>query len=95
MFQELTGEDIYFWDNDEQIYTYLRDTKGYTNEFKNVRRDDNYLVLKIDLENMLQKKMHLRDWRYLHGEHLYRLTNRCLTMNYKTYTIVKEKNLPS
>ena len=47
--------------------------------------------LKIELKNVLAKKMRIRVRRYLQVECLYSLTYRGLAMKYKTYNISKKK----
>ena len=54
-----------------------------------MRWDDSDLLLKINLKNALNKKIILRVWNYLQGEHLILLTDKGLTMKYMIYSISK------
>ena len=80
IFQQLPDKDTYFSDSDKRIYLDLWESKGYTNKFEKLRRDDSDLVLTVELKNVLQKKMHLRVWGYSQGEYLYLLSDRSLAM---------------
>ena len=84
-----------FLDSDERIDLDMHNVEGYSNEFKKLKRDDGDLVLNLELKNAVTNKFRFRVWRYSQGEYLYLLGNRGVTMKYKEYTIIKEKNLES
>ena len=84
-----------FLDSDERIDLDMHNVEGYSNELKKLKRDDSDLVLNLELKNAVTNKFRLRVWRYSQGEYLYLLGNRGVTMKYKEYTIIKEKNLES
>ena len=95
IFQELTDEDTYFSDSNEQIYLDMDNSKGYRDELENLKRDDSDLLLKLELKNAVENKFHLRVLEYSQGDYLYLLGNRELTIKYEEYTIAKEKHLAS
>lgn len=82
-------------DSDERIDLDMHNVEGYSNELKKLKRDDSDLVLNLELKNAIANKFRLRVSRYSQGEYLYLLGNRGITMKYKEYTIIKEKNLES
>ena len=95
IFHELPTKNDYFPNSDKRIYIDLRNSKGCTNEIEKLKQNYSNLVLKIELKNTLTKNMHLRVWGYSHDKYLYILTDRGLTVKYKTHTVVKDENLTS
>ena len=93
IFQELPTEKNRFSNADERIYVDTKGNNDYTDELEKLRHDDSDLVLKINLKNGLAKKLRLRVWVYSQREYLYLLSNRRLTINYKTYSIAKKRYL--
>ena len=90
--QQLPNRKTYFTDSDEKIYIDIRRSKGYTDEFERVNRDDSDLVVTVDLKNAAAKKMRLYVTGYYQGEYMYMLTKDGLVMNHKEYSIAKIKN---
>lgn len=56
-FQELPTQSEYFTSADEKIFIDLRRGKGYTNEIKELNRDDSGLSVTITLKNAAAKMM--------------------------------------
>ena len=73
------------------IYIDVRDSKGYTVELEELRRNNSEFILKVNFKQVLAKKLWLRVWGYSQGKYLYLLSNRELKMKYKTYSIAKPK----
>ena len=90
IFQELPSEQKLFSESDERLHIDLRDSRGYTKEIEKLSRNDSKLVLKVELKNMLLRKMRLRVWGYLQGEYLYILGTSGLTLKYRTYSVVTQ-----
>ena len=65
---------------------------GYTNEMEKWTRNDSKLLLTIELNNPLARKMRLRVLGYSMGEYLHILLNGGLTLKDKTYSIVSQEN---
>ena len=65
---------------------------GYTNEMEKWTRNDSKLLLTIELNNPLARKMWLRVLGYSMGEYLHILGNGGLTLKDKTYSIVSQEN---
>ena len=93
VFQELPIQKQYFTTPDEKIFIDLRRRKGYTNEIEKLNRDDSDLSITITLKNAAAKKMRLRVTGYYQGEYLYSLSNEGPIMNYKEYSVNKQKSI--
>ena len=65
---------------------------GYTNEMEKWTRNDSKLLLTIELNNPLARKMWLRVLGYSMGEYLHILGNGGLTLKDNTYSIVSQEN---
>ena len=61
-------------------------------EFERVNQDDSDLSITIDLKAAAAKKMRLRMTGYFQGEYMYMLGKDRLIMNYKEYSVNKQKN---
>ena len=81
----------YFTDSDKCIYIDIRQSKGYTGEFKRVNQEDSDLSITVDLKAAAAKKMRLRVTGYFQGEYMYMLGKDGLIMNYKEYCMNKQK----
>ena len=92
IYPEVPVEEQYFITSDDRVYLDFRDSPGYTNDIEMLSRNDSKFVLKIELKNLLIRKMGLRVWRYLMGKYLYILGRSSLTLKYKTYWIVTQKD---
>ena len=90
--QQVPTRHKYFTDSDERVYIDVRRSKGYTSEFERVNRDDNDLVVTVDLKAAATKKMRLYVTGYYQGKYMYMLTKEGLVMNHKEYSIAKIKN---
>ena len=82
----------YFTDSDERVFIDLRRSKGFTDEFERVNRDDSDLSVTIDLKNAADDKMRIYLSGYYQAEYLYMLTKNGLVMNHKEYSVAKIKN---
>ena len=71
--------------------TDIRASKRYTNEIEKLRQNDSDLVLKMELKDVLIRKMRLRVWSYSQGEYFYVLGPSELTLKYKTYTALRHE----
>ena len=91
--QELPNRNIYFADSDERVYIDIRRSKGYAGEFERVNWDDSDLRITIDLKAAAAKKMRLRVTGYFQGEYMYMLSKDGLIMNYKEYSVDKQKTV--
>ena len=85
-------EQKLFTKSDEKLYIDLRDSGVYTNEIKKLSRNDSKLVLKIELKNLLVRKVRLRFWGYWQGEYLYIVGTSGLMLKCKTYSAVTQDN---
>ena len=85
--QELLNRNVYFKNSDERVCIDIRRSKGYTDEFEKVNRDDSDLVVTVDLKNAATKKMRLYVTGDYQGEYLYMLSKDGLVMNHKEYSI--------
>ena len=90
--QQLPTMSSYFTDSDERVYIDLRRSKGFTDEFERVNRDDSDLSVTIDLKNAADDKMRIYLSGYYQAEYLYMLTKNGLVMNHKEYSVAKIKN---
>ena len=77
---------------DEKIFIDLRRRKGYTDELKKLIRDDSDLTITINLEAAVTRKMRLHLIGYFQSEFLYFLPREGLIMNYKEYSLNRQKN---
>ena len=77
---------------DARVYIDVRDSQGYTGELEKLRRDE-FLHFNTVLAFTKQKLQQLkkRVFMYLLGEYLHILTDKGLTMKYKTCSIVNRK----
>ena len=91
--QELPNRNKYFTASDERVYIDIRRNKGYTGEFERINRDDSDLSITIDLKAAVAKKMRLRVTGYFQGEYMYMLGKDGLIMNYKEYSVNKQKTM--
>ena len=60
IYWEASRKDKYFTSSDESLYIDLRRSKGHTEEFEWVNRNDGDLTITIELKNALTKKRRLR-----------------------------------
>ena len=72
-------------------YIDIRQSKGYTGEFKRVNRDDSDLSITLNLKAAAAKKMRLHVTGYFQGEYIYMLGKDGFIMNYKEYGVNKQK----
>ena len=93
VYQELPIQKQYFTNADEKNSMDLRRGKGYTNEIKKLNRDDSDLPITITLKNAAAKRMRLHVIGCYQGEYLYSLSNEGLKMNYKEYSVNKQKSV--
>ena len=77
---------------DRKIFIDLRRGKGYTDEFEKLNRDDSDLTITINLQAAATRKMRLRMISYFQGKYLYSLSRKGLIMNYKEYSVNRQKN---
>lgn len=77
----------------EEFIFDLIDSKWYISELEKLKRNDGEIVLKVNLKAVLARKMRSRIWGYLQREYLYLVTERGLTLTYKTYNISKRKDI--
>ena len=77
--------------SDERVYIDIRQSKGYKGEFERVNWDDSGLSVTIDVKAPAAKKMRLRITGYSQGEYMYMLSRAGLIMNYKEYSVNKQK----
>ena len=89
--QELPNRNMHFTDLDECIYINIRRSKGYTGEFEKVNQDDSDLSLTVNLKAAAAKKLRLHITGYFQGEYMYMLDKDGLIMNYKEYSVNKQK----
>ena len=80
---------------DEKIFIDLRRRKGYTDELKKLIRDDSDLTITINLKAAVTRKMRLHLIGYFQSEFLYFLPRKGLNMNYKEYSLNRQKNAVS
>ena len=71
----------------------MRASKGYTQELEKLNRDHREFTLKIDFKTPITKKKRFWVYEYSKCKYLYHLTERGLTMKYKSYDIAKKKNI--
>ena len=62
-------------------------------EFERVNRDDSDLSITVDLKAVAAKKMRLYVTGYFQGEYMYMLGKDRLIMNYKEYSVNKQKTV--
>ena len=91
--QELPNKNTYFTDSYECVFINIRWSKGYTSEFKRLNRDDSNLSITIDLKAAAAKKMWLRVTGYFQGEYMSTFSKHRLNMNYKEYSVNKQKTV--
>ena len=91
--QELPNRNTYFTDLDECVYINIRQSKGYTSEFKRVNWDDSDLSVTVDLKAAAAKKMRLCITDYFQREYMYMLGKEGLIMSYKEYGMNKQKTV--
>ena len=68
-----------------------KERKGYTDELKKLNRDDSDLSITTTLKAAVTRKIRLRMTRYFQGEYLYSLSREGLIMNYKEYSVNRQK----
>lgn len=95
IYQELPTESEYFTNADKKVYISLIDSIGSTDELEKLRREDNKLILKINLKNALTKIMRVRLCGYSQGQYLYLITDCGLTIKYKMYSLANRKDFAS
>ena len=71
----------------------MRASKGYTQELEKLNRDHRELTLKINFKIPITKKKRFWVCEYSKRKYLYLLTERGLTMKYKSYDIAKKKDI--
>ena len=71
IYQELPNESDYFSTSNETIYLDLRASYGYKKEMEKLERNDSKLNLKIQLKNLVTKKLRVRIWGNSMGEYIY------------------------
>ena len=91
--QELPNRNTYFTDSGERVYIDIRRSKGYTGEFKRVNQDDSDLSITVNLKVAAAEKMRLCITGYFQGEYMYMLGKGGLIMNYKKYSVDKQKTV--
>ena len=70
----------------------MSDSKGYAGELEKLRRHDSNLILHLYLKGATtKKKKRLQVVRLSWGECLFILTDKDVTMKYKTCSITKKK----
>ena len=89
--QEFPNRNTYFTDSEKRVYIDIRRSKGYTGEFKRVNQDDSDLSITINLKAAAAKKMRLHVTGYFQGEYMYMLGKDGLIMNYKEYSVNKQR----
>ena len=95
IYEELPTESEYFTNADKKVYINLIDGIGSTDELEKLRREDNKLILKINLKNALTKIMWVRLCGYSQGQYLYLITDFGLTIKYKMYSLANRKDFAS
>ena len=93
IYQEAPRKKKYFTSSDERLYIDLRRSKGHTEEFELVNRNDSDLTITIELKNPLTKNVRLRPTGYYHGEYMYMLGNNGLIMNYMVHGVKRESKV--
>lgn len=93
MYKELPRFEEYFSNSDEKLFIDLRRSKVYTNGLENLIRNDCDITLAINFKNATAQKIRLEVTGYYQGEYFYSLSNEDLIMNYKDYSINKQKTL--
>ena len=91
IYQEASRKNKYFTESDERLYIDLRKSKGHTEEFERVNRNDSDLTKTTELKNALTKKNRLRVTGYYQGDYMYMLGNNSFIMNYMEYGVKREK----
>ena len=76
---------------DTRVYTDIRVTKGSNGELEQLRRDGSNLVLHLQTKCATTKKRGI----FLQGGFFYMLTDKDLTMKYKTSNIAKKEGICS
>ena len=71
----------------------MRESKGYTQELQKLNRDHGELTLKINFKTPITKNSVFWVYEYSKRRYLYLLTERGLTMKYKSYDIAKKKDI--
>ena len=84
--QELPTQSEYFMSAGKK-----KERKGYTGELKKLNRDDSNLSITITLKAAVTRKIRLCMTRYFQGEYLYSLSREGLIMNYKEYSVNRQK----
>ena len=72
---------------------YRRASKEYTDELEKLNLERSKLTLKINVKTPTTKKMCFRVCQYSQQKYLYPLTERRLTMKYKSFAIVKKGDI--
>ena len=90
-YQKAARQEKYFADPDKKVYIHLRTGKGHPGEFERVSRDDSDLTITVELKAPATKKMRLHVTGYYQGGCMYMLGKDGLIMNYKEYTVQKQK----
>ena len=93
MYKELPRFEEYFSNSDEKLFIDLRRSKVYTNGLENLIRNVCDITLAINFKNATAQKIRLEVTGYYQGEYFYSLSNEDLIMNYKDYSINKQKTL--
>ena len=72
---------------------YTRASKEYTDELEKLNLERSELTLKINIKTPITKKMCFWVCEYSQQKYLYPLTERKLTMKYKSFAIAKKRNI--
>ena len=72
---------------------YITASNEYTEELEKLNRAHSELTLKINIKTPITKKMGFRVCEYSQRKYLYFLTERRLTMKYKSFAIAKKRDI--
>ena len=92
-FRKPLTKKTYFTTVDERINLDMTANKGCTVELEKLKLGDSELTLKIKLKTSPTKKMRLHVWGYSQSKYFYLLTERGLTIKYKSYGITKKTDI--
>ena len=72
---------------------YITASNEYTEELEKLNREHSELTLKINFKTPITKKMGFRVCEYSQLKYLYLVTERRLTMKYKSFAIAKKRDI--